>query len=663
MTVALRWIQHTVAGAGVCRARAVLVVVALVATLLGVASPASLARAADTPASRFVWDQVSVTLRLQQDGTVRVREHLAVRFTGGPFRQGFREIPLAYIEKIDQVSVTEVGSGPAQPYTFVRPGAFVPFAPRTYTYQQVGTDLRIDWSFPPTVSKTRAFVIEYTAHGVVQVYADAQPPYQEIAWTGVDRSLTADAPVNRATLIFILPRPVDPRDTVARGNGTPYGGEDGQVWFWRADRLGRGESLEASLQFPPLVAASKPSWQDTRIRQIVRDARVSLVLLGLALLTAVGGGVGLLAAWWTRGRDPVVGDVPEFLTAPPDDTPPAVVGALLDEQVDQRDFVATLVDLGRRGVVGITEQVQPEVSMERRVAVTLLEPSAPLAPFELTLLPALFANAWRRQAQVHLPLRERAGMGEALAEVESLLYSELVGRGYFASRPPRTRAGWRFGSVGLAMVAAIILVIGVSIPSITMWAFLASVVPIGLAVAMYVLAQHMPQKTRAGAEAAARWRAFQRYMAAIDLVDVRDRAQEGFERDLPYAVAFGIERPWISAFARTGTAAPSWYDTVNLDGAWMRAGGRAHAGVPLPDLDLPQVGGLQGVSTLTANSLQSTSGALFDLFNVASASFDPVQVARNAPLSDGQLALKLGLSVISIAAGGRGSGGGRGGFS
>ena len=168
MTVALRWVQQTVAGAGVRWSRAVLWAV-LVAMLLGVASPASLARAADTPASRFVWDQVSVTLRLQQDGTVRVREHLAVRFTGGPFRQGFREIPLAYIEAIDQVTVTEVGSGPAQPYTFVPPYSYSRNAPRTYTSQQVGTDLRIDWSFPPPVSKTRAFVISHTAHGVVQV--------------------------------------------------------------------------------------------------------------------------------------------------------------------------------------------------------------------------------------------------------------------------------------------------------------------------------------------------------------------------------------------------------------------------------------------------------------------------------------------------------------
>jgi hypothetical protein len=630
----------------------------LLAVLLGLVPNSALA--ADERASRFVWDEVSVTARLQDDGTVRVREHNTVRFTGGPFRQGFREIPLAYIEEISQVTVAEVGSGHAQPYAYVRPGAYSRTAPRTYTFQRVGMDMRIEWSFSPTMTAKRSFVIEYTARGVVQVYPDAEPPYQEIAWTGIDRALTADAPVTRATLIFILPRPVDPGATVARGNGTAFGGNDGQTWYWRAENLGAGESLEASLQFPPLVAASKPDWQDARARQIVRDARVSVAFLGLALLTAVGGSVGLLAAWWTRGRDPVAGPTPEYLTAPPDDTPPGVVGALLDEQIEQREYVATLIDLGRRGVVHITEQMQPEVSPERRMTVTLLKPGAPLAPFELTLLSALFAKAWWREAQARLPLEGRAETREALERFERQLSEELVQRGFFASRPPRTRAGWRFVSAGLLLLAVTLLLIGANTPSVVTWTFLLSLVLVALSAAVFVVAPHMPQKTRAGAEAAARWRAFKRYMEAIDRVRVRDVGQDDFERYLPYAIAFGIERPWITTFANSETVSPSWYGLVNLDGQWRVQGG-------LSDLPVPSLGGspggLQGLSSLTATSLQSTSGGLFDLFNAAGASFSPADVVGKANLSKAGTALKIGLKLVTIASGGRGSGGGRGGFS
>lgn len=657
-------------GAGFRLARAVGWVVIALALLSLIAGPA---RAADEVASRFVWDKVSVTVRLQDDGTMRVRELDTVRFTGGPFRQGYREIPLADVESISDVTVAEVGSGPAQPYTYVPRYAYSRNAPHTYTYQKVGTMMRIEWSFPPTTSSTRTFVIEYLARGALRVYDNATPPYQEISWMGVDSVLTRDAPVNQATLIFVLPHPVDPAATVAEGDGTPFGGEDGQTWGWRAEHLGPGDTLGASLQFPPLVQARKPAWQDTYDRQIARDASANLVFLGLALLTAVGGGVSLLAAWWFRGRDPLPGPIPDRLSAPPDDTPPGVVGALLDEQVDERDYVATLIDLGRRGVVRITSRVQPVVSRKQSMVVTLLEPDAPMAPFERALLAMLFAKTWWRHAQVNLPLDDPTGMSEALREVTSLLYGELVQRGYFTAPPPGTRTGWRYAGIALWVVAVLVLLLGMAAVSSIVWPLLASLALAALGTAVFVVSRHMPRKTRAGAEAAARWLAFRRSMEAVDRLHEQHGGQEDFERYLPYAVVFGIQLPWIDAFSRATTAAPTWHELVNLDGNWLDATWRSGARVPVPtpDLDLPNlpdVGGLQGMSSLASSSLQASSDTLFDLFNEVGETFSPEKVMRNANVASlgmdgGELALKVGLAVVGAALGGKGrSGGGGGGF-
>lgn len=663
MTVALLWGRHVPPVADSFVARAVLWV-ASVAMLLGLAAGPALA--ADEGESRFVWDEVSVTVRLQDDGTTRVREHDTVRFFGGPFRQGCREIPLAAIDDISQVTVTEVGSGPAQQYLFVRPGSYSRNAPHTYTFQQVGTVMRIEWSFSPTTSATRAWVIEYTAGGVLRVHDDAQP-YEEIWWTGVDRELTRDAPVTRATLIFILPRPVDPGATIAESNGTSFGGEDGLVWFWRAENLKTGDTLEASLRFPPLIGTSKPSWQDTRDRQSARDAPANLAFLGLALLTAVGGSVGLLAAWWTRGRDPLPGPIPERLAEPPDDTPPGVVGALLDERVDQREYVATLIDLGRRGVVRTTTLAQPDLSNRRRMVVTLLQPDAEMAPYEWELLFAFFARSWWRRAQVHLPLDDPGAMQEALKCVEKLLYGELVQRGFFARRPPGTREVWRYAGIVLWATAVAVLLVGMVVVSTITWPLLASVALVALGAAVFVLSQYMPQKTRAGAEAAARWRAFRSYMEAIDRLDALQSGQDGFERYLPYAVAFGIEEPWIDAFARAQTTgAPQWYDVVNLDGNWMNSAVRAGARMPLPVAGLTDLGALQNVSTLASSSLQASSDTLFDLFNEAGEAFSLEKALRSTNIDGTDIALRVGISIVGAALGGGkggGSGGGGGGFS
>ena len=672
MTAALLWGRQVAPGfrSGVAR---VALWLATVAVLLGLAARPSLA--ADEPASRFVWDSVSVTVRLLDDGSLRVREDDTVQFTGGPFRQGYREIPLTEIDSISEVTVTEVGVGDARRYQYVRPDQYSRNTSRTFTYQQVGTTMRIDWSFPPTTSTTRSWVIEYLARGALRVYDDAQPPYQEIWWIGVDRELTQTAPVNTATLAFILPRAVDPKATKAASNGTSLGGKNGQAWFWRAERLTAGDTLQASLRFPPLVEASKPAWQVTLDRQLTRETPANLAFLGLALLTAVGGSVGLLAAWWTRGRDPLPGPTPERLTEPPDDTPPGIVGALLDERVDERDYLATLIDLARRDIVHISGVAQPVASRNQPMVLTLLKPDAPLKPFERALLAALFPQTWWRHAQVRLPLDDPTGLREALRRVEALLYEELVQRGYFTAPPPDTRETWRYAGIGLWLLAVIVLLGGVVAVSSITWVLLASLVLVAVGSAVFVVSRHMPQKTRAGAEAAARWKAFRSHMEAVDRVGARDGGQAGFERYLPYAVAFGVEQPWIDAFARGATASPGWREAVNLDGDWIPDGGRTGTKIPAQALagadlhlpTLPHPGGLQNVSSLTAASLQSTSGTLFDMFNEVSDAFRPERVFGNMDIDGGDIALRVGLEVLDLALsggkGGHGSGGGGGGFS
>jgi len=222
------------------------------------ATPAALTRS-------VTWEAIDVTLELREDSSIRVTERDRVAFTGGPFRTGFREIPLARIESIDNVEVGEVRAGQQVAYAFVPPAEFSRDVPETYTYQVVGPNLRIDWGFPITTSSERTFEIGFDSLGALGVYDDANPPYQQIAWIGVGQELSAGAPVNSASLTIVLPRPVDPENAVLRGNGSvaPAGHTtDGRTWTWQVHDLAQGDEFVAGLRFPSLVAATPPSWQD-----------------------------------------------------------------------------------------------------------------------------------------------------------------------------------------------------------------------------------------------------------------------------------------------------------------------------------------------------------------------------------------------------------------
>ncbi|MDF3017569.1 MAG: hypothetical protein K0R44_2794, partial [Thermomicrobiales bacterium] len=514
---------------------------------LALASLASLQSVGLAQADRTaIWDEIDVTVELREDSSFHVSERDRIDFIGGPFRSGFREIPLARIEAVDNIRVGEVTGDTVQPYQYVPPSDFSADVPNTYSFREVGPTLRIEWSFPRTSSQSRTFQIDHDAYGVLRVYDDVETPYQQISWIGVGEELTENAPVNEATLRFVLPRPVDPGRTFIQGPGSERPEdhtEDGQTWTWTASKLGRGDSLEAGLQFEPLVLATVPSWQEASDRleqqQTERAAmggRLNLLFLGLGLLIAIGGGLAVLATWWTRGRDPEVGPVAEFVPDPPDNLSPGVIGALLDEQVDQRDIVATLVDLGQRGVLRIDRtEGQSIFGRGGDFTLTALQDEPKAARFERELLEALFGSKVKSGEQVSLS-EVKGRFAAAQPQIQRHLYDELVERGYFTTSPERTRSRWK--SIGIfALIVAIIggCVATGSLADIAPAIFIPIVAVVGIGLIVVLISRFMPRKTAAGAEAAAKWRAFRNYLASIERYEKLDEAQGIFDRYLPYA--------------------------------------------------------------------------------------------------------------------------------
>src|SRR5215204_1256671 len=143
------------------------------------------------------WDQIDVTVELREDSSYHVTERDRIDFIGGPFRSGFREIPLARIEAIDNVRAGEVTGDSVQLYQYVPPSDFSANVPNTYSYREVGPTLRIEWSFPRTTSQSRTFQIDYDAFGALRVYDEGETsipgPAQQISWIGVGEEITENA--------------------------------------------------------------------------------------------------------------------------------------------------------------------------------------------------------------------------------------------------------------------------------------------------------------------------------------------------------------------------------------------------------------------------------------------------------------------------------------
>ena len=124
------------------------------------------------------------------------------------------------------------------------------------------------------------------------------------------------------------------------------------------------------------------------------------------------------------------------------------------------------------------------------------------------------------------------------------------------ARVPSTRCFGVLALVFAFIVGCVLMVALINYSDFAICLPLALAVP---AIGLIFLARYMPRKSPAGAEEAAKWLAFKRYMEDIEKYTKVDEVKEIFDRYLPYAIAFGLENSWIQKFSRVDTAQPPWF--------------------------------------------------------------------------------------------------------
>jgi hypothetical protein len=270
--------------------------------------------------------------------------------------------------------------------------------------------------------------------------------------------------------------------------------------------------------------------------------------------------------WRRRGRDPAARPV-AVQYEPPAGLTPAEAGTLIDHAADMRDITATLVDLAVRGHLRIEEQDDRKLFGligGREYVLHRLTPEGgaePLAPHERKVLHGLFSGR---------------GSAVALSELEDEFYTELPGirdhvfdrllqHGYYRARPDRVRAVWMIGGVVLGLVIAIG---GSALAD----ALLLTPVPFAVAgilsaVTVVGFGLVMPARTEAGARTLEHVLGFLEFLRRVEsehLKRVIIGHPEMFDRYLPYAMAFGVEKKWARAFEGIYTEAPRWYVGTGL---------------------------------------------------------------------------------------------------
>jgi hypothetical protein len=360
------------------------------------------------------------------------------------------------------------------------------------------------------------------------------------------------------------------------------------------------------------------------------QALINLIMGEAGIVILVAGGVGLYLLWYLRGRDRPVGLVAEYLREPPSDLHPGVVGTLVDEHANYHDIVATLVNLGERGVL----RIRPIADQQGHIRDYLIESvrrDLPLSRVERLLCDVLFRRTRRKWRNQVILSALRAKFDKEVPKFKLALYEEVVAHGFFLASPRAVRD--RYWTIGCSVIA-VALLLGVP-AAFLIPGFRLLLIPVAalviLGIAIYNLARAMPVKTRRGAEEAARWLAFRRYLADIRRYEGDVAHVKGiFERYLPYATAFGLEQHWVQTFKQSNPPAPAWYnppDVITLPNSGSPSSSTGGG------LDLADLGSLASAIPADLPDFSGAGSALSSALDIASAGGSAGLEAASAGLS------------------------------
>jgi len=507
-----------------------------------------------------------VTIVVEPDGSLLITERLTFDFDGS-FSGAYRDVLLKGDETFELVSVGDE-TVTYQPGACAWLGCTSP--PGTYGLDHQPGLARIVWHHASN-DENRTFELVYRMRGVITVYEDiADLNFQvwgnqwEVRVDVVDATVVLpDGAVSGDVRVYAHPYGVDGETTL---------GDDGVSPGLQARNVPSHTFVEIRALFPPELLASTQgvtviaaSGEETILAeegawvQQANDAREAardgLLTGALAFVGLVGGAGGLV--FLRYGREPRTGYDREYEQSPPSDLTPAEVGALVTQgAVTEKQFIATLFDLIRQGVITAEPTQVTRVTWAglRSEEITdlmlgLTDETTGLRDFEQSVLTVMK----RALAEGSMPLHELNSAITADRSANATTYQSFRDRVLDAVRRARllddsgTTISWlvRIGAIGLVVAAFFWLPDYLADrPGADSFLVLFFMGAIAGAIVLFILLSFRrvrTRRTKEGALEAERWIAFRSYLKDFSrLEEAPSISLALWDQFLIYGITLGV---------------------------------------------------------------------------------------------------------------------------
>ena len=383
------------------------------------------------------------------------------------------------------------------------------------------------------------YIITYTVEGALTYFSD----HDELYWNITGNEWTV--PIVQASALIRLPEVLE-SSNVKLACYTGYVGDNltlcnkdyelGQIKISNQENLSSSQGLTIVVGFPKNIVAVLEAKEFVSFWDTWMGTVVVLLLALLGLFWYVGLPFYIIYKWFKYGRDPksTIGvttawfdppkthDGKRFLT-------PGEVGTLGDETVDMKDISATIVDLARRGYLMIDERKKGDYYLVKKKNI-----DNSLLKYEKSIITEFFGS----KKEIRIKDQE---LSTEVAQIKNEMYEQVVEDKLFDKNPQTTRTKY-YVLAGIALFTSNFF----------------------LAIVAFLFGRAMPRKTVFGTGAKNISSSLKNFLSSQKRqLEFQADKQMMFERLLPFAVAFGVEKIWAKRFEDLNIVRPNWYHSYS----------------------------------------------------------------------------------------------------
>lgn len=569
-------------------------VVLFLCILLGVNSYQASAQSLE---KSYQYSHITYVFEVKTDTTVLVTETQKYAFQG-EYHQGYRSIPLKGVDAIDAISMVDEDTKTPLVYSPKRLTKTDSTSWGKYTTYRENNAIVIEWYYDAR-DTTRSWTLHYTLHGALGFF-DTQ---DELYW-----NLFTDytVPVREVEAIVVLPKDSARIDMPAIWYVAPPLGERQIQYLDTHTVVFSGRDFPS--QTKATIAISWPRgsvdrslyWREWILRYIWILGAVVIVFVSLISILVRY----ILTERWHTGRGTII---PEY--EPPHHLPPAMAEVIVTENVSNKAWSATIVDLAVRGFLRIEEipKLQPKyfvvlvlvMAVSVVCGIRLIFGGGGFTLVVVTMFALWLTSTFRKGGLIPTHYRIIRNCSISMTSLEkyeadflALLFpdgktefstKDILSMEHKAERDQlqsgliqlrRTLLNdtatethayavdfliWdkvKTGLVGVCIVGILIfMAIGRLIPLIS--------IPILIALYFVILAvlffRYNPRLSKEGQVFREEWLGFKLYLETAEKGRLQNLKPDLFEKYLPYAIIFGVEKEWGNAFRGISMNQPEWY--------------------------------------------------------------------------------------------------------